>query len=69
MKRKLALYVWNDVLKDYTPGMAVAIAASKGEAAVVAAGASHTVLEELLAADCDVIPLNKPWGTYIHGGG
>lgn len=32
MKKKLKLFVWNDVLSDWTPGIAFALAESEQEA-------------------------------------
>jgi hypothetical protein len=69
--------VWEDVLTDYTSGMAFAIASSKEEAALLAMNTESRfkrdmdddLVQELINTDCSVHPLNKPYGNHVFGGG
>lgn len=78
-KGQLMLHVWENVLEDYTSGMAFAIASSKLEAAILAikGGFGWDVdendehVKQLLATeepDYTVHPINKPYGNSIIGG-
>jgi len=77
---QLMLHVWENVLADWTSGMAFAIASSKLEAAKLAikGGFGWDVdeddehVKELLATeepDYKVFSVNKPYGNSITGGG
>jgi hypothetical protein len=78
-KGTLMLHVWEDVLADYTSGMAFAIAGSKEEAALLAMNndprfqfdEEDSMVQELLNATegYSVHPLNKPYGNHVTGGG
>ena len=75
----LMLHVWEDVLADYTGGMAFAIASSKEEAALLAMNNDSRFkydlddgsVKELLRTEegYSVHPLNKPYGNHVFGGG
>ena len=75
----LMLHVWEDVLADYTSGMAFAIASSKEEAALLAMNndprfkydSDDDWVQELVNAESgySVHPLNKPYGNHMTGGG
>ena len=76
---QLMLHVWEDVLADWTSGMAFAIASSKEEAALLAMNndprfkydSDDDWVQELLNAQegYSVHPLNKPYGNHMTGGG
>ena len=67
MKKKLKLYVWENVLRDYTSGMMCALATSPDHA------------RKLLLKKCDYIPpeqlaqepkaVSRPEGFVVWGGG
>jgi hypothetical protein len=66
----MKLYVWTNVLHDYTAGMAAAIAPDL-ESALASFGESY-VREDLAKAEPEVIEINrktKPQGWYVYGGG
>jgi hypothetical protein len=69
----MKLFVWENVLTDYTSGMVVAIAEDVDEARRVAVGTSDCSrwLAEELTADPEVIDLDDPkakaW--IVYGGG
>jgi hypothetical protein len=75
----LMLHVWEDVLVDYTSGMAFAIASSKQEAALLAMNNDPRFkydldddnVKELLKEEVSysVHPINKPYGNHVYGGG
>ena len=75
----LMLHVWEDVLADWTGGMAFAIAGSKEEAAMLAMNndprfpteADDEHVQELINTEegYSVHPLNKPYGNHVFGGG
>lgn len=72
MRAKFYLWVWQDVLYDYTSGMAFAIARTAEEAAslVQASGACGEWDGVLLDGQApQQHPLNQPFGYHIHGGG
>jgi hypothetical protein len=65
---KLKLYVWEDVLEDYTQGVMFALAPNKEEA--------RRLIAEKMGYDRPVSDLNqepkevtKPEGFYLYGGG
>ena len=65
----LKLYVWEDVLQDYTSGMAVALAESK-EAALAqleASGLYRWSMDELRATE--PVVCETPCAFWVHGGG
>ena len=74
----LMLHVWEDVLADYTSGMAFAIASSKEEAALLAMNndprfkydLNDEHVQELINAKegYSVHSLSKPYGNYVFGG-
>lgn len=65
----MKLYLWQDVLCDYTSGCAFAIAESKEEAILLVAGYSGYILDELLAGECEERELDQPFGFSRGGGG
>lgn len=78
-KGQLMLHVWENVLTDYTSGMAFAIASSKQEAAILAISGgfgwdvdeNNEHVKELLSTeepDYKVYPINKPYGNSVTGG-
>ena len=69
----MKLYVWRDVLRDYTPGIAFAIAGSPDEARGLII---RTVTDDVgycngsdFAADPEVHDLSEPFAGFVHGGG
>lgn len=78
-KGPLMLHVWEEVLTDYTSGMAFAIARSKEEAAMLAMNNDpHFPREDDDMGVVELIntkegysvhPLNKPYGNHVYGGG
>jgi hypothetical protein len=70
----LKLYVWTDVLKDYTPGIAFALAATEDEARelVVKKALHSTYVEQELAGKPQVFdPEREDAGVVfiVYGGG
>lgn len=75
-KEKLKLYVWEDVLCDYTCGMAFAIAHNREEAGLLATkhlfGPDHKtdhVCYDLYNKVPDEYDLDTPIGFAVYGGG
>ena len=69
---ELKLYVWEDVLQSYSPGIAFALASSPEEARrVLIAKAAAQCSPEPLAKDIEKEPLvfDEPVGFYMWGGG
>lgn len=64
---ELNLYVWKDVMRDYSTGMAFAIAYSYEEAVALAIGEDTYKEEHLVPSKCEKIPI-KPYGASIYGG-
>lgn len=64
---KLRLYVWEGVLQDYTPGMAVALATSPAHARQL----FRKKMDGGLPSDLQLKPLTvtKPAAFYVYGGG
>lgn len=64
----LKLYVWEDVLTDYTSGIAFALAESIEQAREVIRekGLSEFRMNEL---DGDPLVVEQPEGFYFYGGG
>jgi hypothetical protein len=66
------LYVWEKVLYDYTPGMAVALAPDQWTALSMFDSETR---KDLAATEPDIIDLPgcrrsiKPRAWYVHGGG
>lgn len=84
-KKRLKLFVWEGVFKDYFPGMAVALAYNikqakelvariKSPARVKYLTAMQRIdIEKLEKVDPDIVDLGplskKPRAWYVHGGG
>lgn len=69
---ELKLYVWENVFQDYTNGIAFAIASNKQEAIKLALGKEvlmDWMVEELEETKPEILPLDKPYGNYVNGGG
>lgn len=68
--KNLKVYVWQDVLTDYTSGMAVVVAGSVKEAREML---SEDISEERMASDFSTEPLELnlkvPQMFYVWGGG
>jgi hypothetical protein len=63
------LYIWHDVLTDYTSGMAVALARNVEEArGLLAASGAYWGTDDL-AKEPEVHPVNEPFCDYVRGGG
>ena len=64
------VYIWEDVLTDYTSGMAVAYAETLEQALEKLAGNSGSIAEQLGAPttiiDCD--NNKEPFAAYVYGG-
>lgn len=72
MGTKMKLYVWNDVLTDYTSGIMFAVARSVEEAraTILANGGDGLYsVEHDLQIEPKVYDLDKPYGQFIYGGG
>lgn len=69
--KKLKLYVWTDVLADYTSGLAVAVAHDEEEALKYFKdkGLWHHCIDELKKKKPKVVHLTKPYCVWVHGGG
>lgn len=65
---KMRLYLWRDVLCDYTPGMAFGVASSKENAIEIISDHDY-VRRELLEKEPEVYELGTPVGAYVEGGG
>ena len=67
----MKLFIWTNVLTDYTSGMAVAIAETKEEAIKILDLGEYPSAE-LRAVEPQVIPFHprpKAEGWYVYGGG
>lgn len=75
MTNKMRLYVWEDIFKAYTGGLAIAIAHSQEEAIEVIlakernASLLYDKLRELRDTAPTVYSLNTPIGFHVEGGG
>ena len=66
----MKLYLWRNVLYDYTPGMAFAIASSVEEArGLLAAEPGAYWGSGDLQKEPEVHELTEPFCAYVHGGG
>ena len=64
----LMLFVWEDVMRDYTPGLAVVLAGSAEEAIeIMQRDFPEWVSNQLPIASMKVI--TEPQGFYVQGGG
>lgn len=70
MARKLKLYVWENVLADWTAGMAVALAYSPEDAKeqLMKAGLKHT-WDGVKLDGVSPVEVEKPAGFFCYGGG
>lgn len=69
-KRTLRLYIWDEVLCDYTCGIAFAIAASADEARGMLVALPNVYFQgHELQAEPEVHELDTPFAHAIHGGG
>ena len=72
-KKKLNLYVWENVMQDYSPGMAVALAESPEQAIDLIAKKAEELegLGDYVRRHLIVAPLivENPEGFYVTGGG
>lgn len=68
-RRRLSLYLWRDVLYDYTAGMAFAIAASADEARGMLVRDPGIYAGDDFAKDPEVHELTEPFCAFVHGGG
>ena len=64
----MKLYVWQDVLYDYTPGIMFAIASSAEEARSLLLKECDYIPKEDLAKAPEELPLNTPCAYYVWGG-
>ena len=64
----MKLYLWHNVLTDYTSGMAFAVAASVEEARGLLAG-TNAYWGDDLAREPEVHELTEPFCDYVYGGG
>jgi len=65
---ELKLYVWEDVLSDYAPGLAVVLAHDEDEAQrIMKEKFPDYVTEELPFSKCKVV--TEPDAFYVYGGG
>lgn len=63
----LKLYVWEDVLRDYSAGLAVVLAHNEGEAReIMKRDFPEYIAEQLPSYKCQVI--TEPKGFYVYGG-
>lgn len=72
MRTEMKLYVWDEVLTDYTDGIMFAVATSVDEAraAVLANGGEGLMsVEQDLKKEPKVYDLDKPHGQFLYGGG
>ena len=70
MRESLKLFVWEDVFRDWTPGLAVAIAPNKEEAIkLIKAEGAADYEGELSSKEPEILPLNKEYAVYVLGGG
>jgi len=65
----MKLYIWRDVLRDYTPGMAVAYAKDYGSALELFEPWLREQLVEAMPLVIDCKKRKKPFGHYVYGGG
>lgn len=65
----MKLYLWRDVLCDYTCGMAFAIASSANEARGMLVASEAYFGSGDLAKEPEVHELTEPFCAYVHGGG
>jgi hypothetical protein len=65
----MKLYLWRDVLRDYSAGMAFAIAGNVNEARgmLAATGEFHNAGD--LAKEPEEHSLDEPFCALVHGGG
>ena len=70
-RQRLRLYLWRDVLCDYTCGMAFAVAASADEARgiIVREDGIYTSAGNDFASDPEVHELTEPFCAFVYGGG
>jgi hypothetical protein len=69
-KEELQLFVWEDVFRDYTAGIAFAIAHDEEEAIKEILGNNPDYkVDELKNKEPQILPINKPYGNYVVGGG
>lgn len=67
-KRKLKLFVWTNFCRDWTPGLAFAIAKDEESArAIITDGRLQLSPDDW--GDLTVYPLSKPIAKYVQGGG
>ena len=64
----MKLYVWQNVLYDYTPGIMFAIASSVEEARSLLLKECDYIPEEDLAKAPEELSLNTPCAYYLWGG-
>ena len=65
---KLKLFVWEDVLRDFTSGMAVILAHDEAEAReIMNRDFPDYVSDQLGFSTCQII--TEPKGFYVYGGG
>lgn len=69
MKNKLKLFVWEDVLCDYTSGMMVAIAGSVEEARATLKKECSYIPDDDLEEEPTVCELDHPVAFVVWGGG
>ena len=67
--REMKLYLWHDVLCDYTAGMAFAVAHSVEEARGLLVASEAYWGSSDLKSDPEVHELDQPFCAYVHGGG
>ena len=68
MSNELKLYVWEDVLSDYTAGLAVILAHDEGEARrIMKEKFPDYVVKNLPFGECKIV--TEPDAFYVYGGG
>ncbi len=66
--KRLKLFVWEDVLKDYTAGLAFALAHTLEEAHAEIKKFNGFVPDDILTTPPQIYPL-KPRAFLVYGGG
>ncbi len=69
MKEKMKLFVWENVLSDYTPGLMIAVAPTVNEARKMLRKAIPWVPEGDLEEQPEIVNMTKPAVFWVGGGG
>lgn len=65
----MKLFVWRDVLTDYSSGLAVALAEDVTQARGMLTATGDFRNPSDLAKDPEEHPVDEPFVAYVHGGG